>query len=510
MKVAHFAQFTPHRSGMYETVRDLIFAERRLGIDAQFIDCQSDVVLKQDYSRVGLYDEGLSSVSPEWSYTADILVRHSLAPEPVMRIGIPVVMCLHGRPEFSYVLEHIKKSPVLSIMASNELNPQYRAFVSFWKEHKLEWDIIIPNQKTHYVPAVVDLDKYNPLGKKFNFGEFSGEPNIVIADMWREDITPFNTIFAAAQFIESVCPSARLHIFGTPPPSAPFIAKLMNRLRDKRIVGVADQLVSIMPSIFRAADIVVTPHNIATRVIREALASGVPIVAGSGCPYTKYTADARDAEAFASQINRCWTDLQNDTKKVKQEARKNAELNFNYENTGRAMLDIFNEILSEEKHSYKEPIKWSGWTLAPTDWIMLRDLILKRDIKKVLEIGAGASTQLLDRMGIDIVSYETKQTEIQRILRLTEHADIRLWNGQYLQISDENFDLALIDGPFGGGNREPSYKAVAESKVSLVACHDSKRNEDRMWIKKYFGDWKIIAENNESIQGLLILERPSK
>jgi len=511
MKVAHFAQFTPNRSGMYETVRDLIFAERMFGIDAQFIDCKGNEEQGQDCSRVGLYEGNLVSVSPEWSYDADILVRHSLAPEPIMRIGIPVVMCLHGRPEYSYVLEHAKKSPVLSIMTKGEANPQYKAFISFWKEHKQVWDIIVPGKKTYYVPAIVDLDKYNPEGKKFNFGDFSGKPNIVVADIWREDITPFNVIFAVARFKEVHCPSAKLHVFGTPPPGAPFISELMLRLRNKGIVGIADCLVPFMPDVYRATDIVVTPHNIATRVIRETLASGVPIVAGSDCSYTKYTADARDYKAFSYQINRCWVDLQSNKEKLKKDARNIAEKEFNYDNTGKAMFNVFNEVLGESSKevTYKTPIEWNGWTLDPADWIILRDLILKMGIKKVVEIGAGASTQLFERLDITVISYEAKPTTIQEVLRKTQHADIRLWNGHYLQLKDEGFELALIDGPFGGKNREPSYKAIEESCIPIVACHDYKRKEDKKWIDKYFSNWEEIARCDESIQGLLILRRPA-
>lgn len=506
MKVAHFAQFTPNRSGMYETVRDLIFAERMLGVDAQFIDCKGNAENGQDCSRVGLYEGGLETISPEWSYTADILVRHSLAPEPIMRIGIPAIMCLHGRPEYAYVLERARKSPVLSIMTENESNPQYKAFVSFWEEHKSVWDIIIPNKKTHYVPAIVDLSKYNPVGKKFNFGDFEGEPNIVVADIWREDITPFNVIFAAARFKQLRCPTAKVHIFGTPPPDTPFIKELMLRLRNKDIVGIADGLVSFMPDVYRAADIVVTPHNIATRVIREALASGVPIVAGSGCRYTKYTADARDYKAFSYQINRCWADLQSNSKKVKREFRDTAEREFNYENTGKAMLSIFDEVLLKKETLYKS-LNWNGWTLDPTDWVVLRDIIIQRKVKRVLEIGAGTSTQLLEREGLDVISYETKQTEIKRVQRKTQNADIRHWNGLYLRIFEEDFDLALIDGPFGGKNREPSYIAIAESNIPLVACHDIHREEDMKWVNKYFSKWKTVAVNHQSLQGLVILER---
>ena len=512
MKVAHFAQFSPNHSGMYETVRDLIYAERAAGIDAEFIDWKADTQQGQDCSRVGLHDGSLITGSPAWAFTADVLVRHSLCPEPIQRVGIPVVMCLHGRPEYSYLLEHTKQSPVLSIMTGSEANPQYKAFVSFWPEHKQIWDLIVPGKDTHYVPAIVDLDKYSPEGKTFNFGGLAGEPNILVADIWREDITPFNTIFAAAEFQRRYCPGAKVHVFGTPPPGAPFISEMMLRLRNAGVVGIADCLVPFMPDVYRAADILVTPHNIATRVIRESLACGLPIVAGTGCRFTKYTADARDAAGFAEAIDRCWTAVQEDRAAARKEARATAEDHFDPERVGRAMLDIFTGILDAAKGQdpYAAPIEWTGWTLDPTDWIMLRDVIKERGIKKVLEIGAGTSTQLFEREGLEVVSYETMPTDIARVQRKTQYADIRSWNGRYLRIGAEGFEMALIDGPFGGENREPSYRAIAESDVPLVACHDCKRDADMGWVNKYFAGWETLAKNDQSVQGLLILKRSNR
>ena len=37
MRVAHFAQFAPNSCGLYHTAKDLILAERKVGIDARFI-----------------------------------------------------------------------------------------------------------------------------------------------------------------------------------------------------------------------------------------------------------------------------------------------------------------------------------------------------------------------------------------------------------------------------------------------------------------------------------------
>jgi len=117
----------------------------------------------------------------------------------------------------------------------------------------------------------------------------------------------------------------------------------------------------------------------------------------------------------------------------------------------------------------------------------------------------------MDRFGVNVLSYETDPIHMERVKkRVSKRVVIRQWNGQILPKISSGYQLALIDGPLGGESREPSYKAIANSKIPFVACHDSKRKEDQIWINKYFSSWKEITKNNDSIQGLIILERPKQ
>jgi len=508
MKIAHFAVFSPNQSGMYATVRDLILAERMQGIDAQFIDYnvdESGVI----YSKVGLCDRDIVTISHDWAYKeADILVRHSLITEPIIRVGKPIIMTMHGRPEYSYMLEHYGQSPVMKIMTDHEEDDKYAAYVTFWEEHLLFWNLIMPKREITYIPIPVDLKKFNPKGDKFFTANWIGKPNIIVADMWREDITPFSMISAVERFRQIYCSTAKLHMFGLPSRTKGFTAQLGTRLRDSGLLGEGNMLVPFIDQVYRSADILVTPHRVATRIVREALASGCPIVAGTGCKYTPYTADPREPESFAYQINQCWQDLQEHGNELRLKVRKVAEVAFGYERTGQAMLTLGNKILKMPKLS-RPILEWTGWSLDPTDWIMLRDILIQKKIKNVIEIGAGVSTELLDRLGIHVLSYETDPIFMERVKkRVSKQIVIKQWNGQLLPKLNSKYQLALIDGPIGGENREPSYKGIADSKIQFVACHDSKRKEDQVWIDKYFSKWKQIAKNDDSVQGLTILERP--
>ena len=507
MKIAHFAVFSPNLSGMYATVRDLILAERMQGIDAQFIDYTVDGS-GAIYSRVGLFDKDIVTVTPDWAYKeADILVRHSLITEPIIRVGKPIVMAMHGRPEYSYMLEHYGQSPVMQIMTNHEEDDRYVAYMTFWEEHLLPWNLIMPKRKVNYVPCSVDLKYFTPKGEKFFTSTWTGIPNIVVADMWREDITPFGMIEAVERFRQKYCSTVKLHLFGLPPKDKGFTAQLAQRLQSSGLLGEANTVVPFIDKVYRSADILVTPHKIATRIIREALASGCSVVAGTGCKYTPYTADPRDPESFAQQINYCWENLQGHRDEMRMKARKMAEEFFGYEKQGLAMLALGEEILQMSKPSLP-PLEWTGWSLSPTDWVVLRDFLISRQIKDVLEIGPGLSTELMDRLGVCILSYETDPIHMERVKRrVSKRVVIKQWNGQYLPKINSKYQLALIDGPAGGDSREPSYRAIVDSSIPFVACHDCKRKEDKAWIDKYLGGWKEVARNDESVQGLLILER---
>jgi len=508
MKIAHFAVFSPNQSGMYATIRDLILAERMQGIDAQFIDYNVDES-GSIYSKVGLCDRDIVTISHDWAYKeADILVRHSLITEPIIRVGKPIIMTMHGRPEYSYMLEHYGQSPVMKIMVDHEEDDKYAAYVTFWEEHLLFWNLVMPKREITYIPVPVDLKKFNPEGDKFFTANWTGKPNIIVADMWREDITPFTMIPAVERFRQVYCKTVKLHMFGLPPKTKGFTAQLGTRLRNSGLLGEGNMLVPFIDQVYRSADILVTPHRVATRIIREAVASGCPIVAGTGCKYTPYTADPRDPDSFAFQIDRCWQDLQKYGNEMRLKVRRVAELAFGYEATGQAMLALGNKILKIPKPS-RPMLEWSGWSLDPTDWILLRDILRQKKIKNVVEIGAGVSTELMDRLGLHVLSYETDPIFMERVKkRVSKHVVVKQWNGQLLPKLNSKYQLALIDGPIGGENREPSYKAIANSNIQLVACHDSKRKEDQVWIDKYFSTWKQIAKNDDSVQGLIIFERP--
>lgn len=323
MKVAHFAQFAPNACGLYHTAKELVQAERLIGIDARFINF---------YEKYGgiKQDGNFKTEDIKWAYSTDILVRHSAIPTHLQCAGIPIVMAMHGRPESSFRIEQQKNNPIITAFVSKVQDCRYKAFITFWPEYIDIWSKMIPKEKLFYVPATVDLEEFQ-LIKKSHEG-----CNILIADLWREDVTPFNMIFAAGKFAKKY--NAKVNIVGLGNDCIKAVAPFLSGLKKDGVLGSVAAQMRDMPKYYAAADIVVTPHVIATRIIREALSSGVPVVAGSGCKYTPYTANPMDINNFAKAIERCWEDKE-------QQPRKISEKEFNFEQAGKAAKKVFDKIL---------------------------------------------------------------------------------------------------------------------------------------------------------------------
>ncbi len=291
IRVAHFCRVAPNQCGLYGTAKELIMAERLAGIDAGMID--HDGV----NHRGVMIDGSFKSKELSWADDADILVRHSAIPDKYHNSGKPIVMALHGRPESSFRLEESGKSPILTAMHNKGTDARYKAFITFWPEYIDFWRTIIPPEKVQYIPAMVDTNEYNPCNDKFDLGEHKADINILICDIWRDDITPLNSIFGAAQYCRESNLNAKVHIVGISDNISKILNPMLSSLRKEGILGYCGGMTRDIKGFYTAADMVVSPHVIATRSIREARASGCKVVDGKDCNHN-------DTETLARVIQR--------------------------------------------------------------------------------------------------------------------------------------------------------------------------------------------------------------
>jgi len=111
------------------------------------------------------------------------------------------------------------------------------------------------------------------------------------------------------------------------------------------------------------------------------------------------------------------------------------------------------------------------------DWRFVREVALGLSVQTVIEYGCGLSTELMDVLGLDVVSLETQQ----------QFADIYLAAGYNVMQCDYDegyphligpYDLAFVDGP-GEQERHDRSKSVAHAmdRSRLIYLHDYDLNQ---------------------------------
>lgn len=143
-----------------------------------------------------------------------------------------------------------------------------------------------------------------------------------------------------------------------------------------------------------------------------------------------------------------------------------------------------NKPVIEKEQPLKEyGLDWNSGTITKEDWAFMQRVIKKHNIKTVLEFGAGMSTLLLNDLGLKVTTYETMPRWIEKVKACNPNADIRLWDGK-TEIDLPQFDMAFVDGPSGGINREISTK-LAVKHARIIMQDDGFGEHEKVWRKKY-------------------------
>jgi ADP-heptose:LPS heptosyltransferase len=129
---------------------------------------------------------------------------------------------------------------------------------------------------------------------------------------------------------------------------------------------------------------------------------------------------------------------------------------------------------------------FGGGAITDRDWLFMKDLIKKQNIKTILEFGTGLSTLLFQTQADKVISYETNKGWIHKIKSFcSDKVEHRIWDGKTINESIPNVDLVFVDGPAGSMNREWSTKYAAESNAKWIIVHDANRPGERKWQEKH-------------------------
>ncbi len=326
LRIAHAVVVTPGRCGLYETTHELVVELRLLGVDSRMYDPSKERTLHPG----GEHDRGAPFCEAEWANKADLLCNHSGLGE-LHSSKVPVLHCAHGRPHESILTEAAGGPPVYSYHYERNKDPRFKGVITFWPEHVDMHEIMWPDTPVYTVQAPCDLKVWSPDGPNtYDFGGKKGDINVVCTDSWRKDVDLFGVINAFALFAREHR-GAKLHLYATPREMKGWSA-LLRTIQDRGNLGEIKAWVKDLANIYRAADLLITPHRIATRSIREALACGCPIA----------QMDHSCSRTFVKQMEKS-------LKIPRTVIRQQAEKLFDSKKTGRDFLKVVGRILENKK-----------------------------------------------------------------------------------------------------------------------------------------------------------------
>lgn len=319
MKIAHFAPFAPVKAGIYEAARDMVRADRAAGRDALFVDTGPVMGgVRSPRTENALDDRGgftIKTASLEEAATADLIMAHDAPPQEFLaHTNMPMVWALHGRPLYCFRSETSRQGQSYSNVRQIARWPRTKLLVTFWREHLPYWRVIVPTEKLRYTDdPVVDTLRFNPDGPVHEFVEgVGGQFNVLIADAWRSDVDMYEIAHGPLAAHDSI-PGLKVHFYsvdgnGRPIPGGgaePVLEPWGIIFDEYARLGIRGEVCSRVPNIeevYRACDVLLTPHRIATRVMAEALSCGLAIIGGKGCRYTDYTCIPEDVTSIASVL----------------------------------------------------------------------------------------------------------------------------------------------------------------------------------------------------------------
>lgn len=324
MKIAHCMRYAPRRAGMYETVRDLAEAECALGHEAMIVDTN----FMEDGSsppKSFKFDRGVDIATIEWAMDADVHILHSRIP-PQIYGKKPIVMLLHGAPEYlfySQVFRHKEGDAAHSTVIQYSNDENVVLFVTMWERHVAYWQAIMGDERVRLIPPIVNPGNFSPVGEKEELKKAAAF-NVGFCDTWRPTFykEPFQILPGVREFWKRQN-DIKIHIFGI--PSEGKRAKIYGNAWDKHIlalqrngdyIGDIWELHPSMEKVYRALDVVVTMTVDENRIVRETLASGVPLIGPEGNRYATYPCQIDHPMKLADTLVQVRKDLEENPEAV--------------------------------------------------------------------------------------------------------------------------------------------------------------------------------------------------
>lgn len=343
MKIVHFAPFAPNACGLYEAARDMIVADRLAGHESNLIDIGVGESTPGEPGKVDSRGrDSIETVAPDAALDADVLIAHTGVPDQWFSFcEAPMMWMLHGRPHACFGPEQFGKYNSYSLLSFLAKRPRVKAMVTFWPYHTQFWKVVIPDEKLFTLDApLIDERRFSSKGHTHDFAELGGKHNVVLADSMREDVDLYEITHGAIEYAKNHR-GTKFHFYGME-QSAGCWQMIFDHLKMFGALGEVWARRPNMEEIYRAADVVLSPHRIATRVIGEAISCGTPVIGAEGLYAATWSCRPHDPQSVARAIEVAVDNY--DSKEIRNRVKETAET-FSIANYNKSMEQVFNKIL---------------------------------------------------------------------------------------------------------------------------------------------------------------------
>jgi len=327
IRILHFSNFAPNRSGLYACTRDQIKYERQMGIDSQ-------MAVYENEEALNLKDDWLTPVSWDWAKNADIFVVHRGLPPKVQKLfpNTKRIVVLHGTTEY-LILEDIFSKAEQQNFNSHINFINRNDATTIVNQH--DYDILKLydyNDKLHLINDAVDMEKYNLKGYKY---PYKNHPQILYCDSLRINKHPAHIIWAMEHIIQEI-PNARLTVVGLDLEEVLTWRNILLRSKQGKLKSNCEVIQfktdDVLPYM-RGADILYNSNasGIFSRVQIEAMACGCQIIS-SNSKYTPFNFKTYDIKDIAKTTIDCWNSIKDNPEQARKEARKTALKYFSMKN----------------------------------------------------------------------------------------------------------------------------------------------------------------------------------
>jgi len=336
--IAHWCLFAPGRSGMYETVKELILAEKQIpGVEAGLVN--------PDDEKGGKSDGWITTQSHGWAWeNATIHVSHYFM-TGYSTMQRPRVMMIHGTPEACYEAE--KDSGSFTAVIGGLMNLD--ASIVMNRRQYYFWKAFDHHNTLHYVDKGIDLSRYTLKGMRI---DCDGEPAIGMGEVERKGGVklPFHVYWAINEYWKDN-EKVRLHHWGTADERA-ILDVIFHKSGFDRWLGKYRLMgFQLFPeNWYRGVDIVISPslYGDPSRVHFESMACGTPVIdwgtSSSGDSCATMHAKPFDVQDLKECIAKLYDRIRANPQKVRNEVRQVAEQHYDIRRMATQVVKILREV----------------------------------------------------------------------------------------------------------------------------------------------------------------------